>query len=696
MARNPLHSLRIRLLLLVSIAVLPALLLILCAAGEQRQQARAEVLSDTKLVVGLSAVQERELIETTRQLLVALAQVPELRSGDPARCTDFLSDLLARYVRYLNLGLIDARGYVFCSALPYEGPIYAGDRAYYQRAIETGDFSIGDYQIGRITGTPSLNFGYPVLDDSGQPEGVVFAALDYGWLAGVEAEVQSQLPEGSTITKIDADGTILLQYPDTDGWAGQPFPQAPVVETVATERTGVTTAPGTKGVTCIYAFALLYSPLHADDVFIIIGVPEDAAFSAANRRLALNLLGLSVACGVSVAVAWICGDRFVLRHVRALVSATEQIATGALSARTGLPHGDTEHEQLALAFDRMAEALQRRKAERDEAEEALRRSEEMYRTVLEASPSGVTVTDSDLKITYASPRTLELHGYDQAHELVGHPALDLILPEEWERARQNMEKTLEEGIVRSVEYTLLRKDGTSFVGELSAALIRDASGQPQGYVAVTRDVTARKEAEAELGRTVDKLEKTMVDIIHTMAAVVEARDPYTAGHQRKVATLARAIAEQMRLPSSQVKGLHMAALIHDVGKIYVPAEILTKPSRLSGPEMTIIRAHPQFGYDILKNVEFPWRVADIVLQHHERMDGSGYPQGVSGDDILLQARILAVADVVEAMASHRPYRPALGVEKAIEEISENRGTLYDADVVGACVTLLVHKGFRFE
>jgi PAS domain S-box-containing protein/putative nucleotidyltransferase with HDIG domain len=696
MARNPFHGLRVRLLLLVSIAVLPALLLILCAAGEQRQQARAEVLSDTELVVGLSAVQERELIETTRELLVALSQSPDLRSGDPKRCSDYLSDLLARYVRYLNLGLIDAHGYVFCSALPYEDPIYAGDRAYYQRAMATSDFSIGDYQIGRITGGPSLNFGYPVLDDAGQPEGVVFAALDYSWLTGVEAEVQAQLPEGSTITKITADGTILLRYPDDDGWAGQPFPQPSVVKAVAAERTGITMAPDPQGTTCICAFAPLYSPLHGEDVFIIIGVPEDAAFWTANRRLALNLLGLSVACGASVAVAWVGGDRFVLRHVRALLGATEQIAAGALSTRTGLPHGDTEHEQLALAFDRMAEALQQRETERNRAEEALRVSEEMYRTVVETSPSGVTVADLDGNITYASPRTLELHGFAHPDELVGRSALDLILPEDRERAMLNLRKTLEEGIVRNVEYTLLRKDGTSFAGELSAAVTRDASGNPQGFVAITRDISARKEAEAQLRRTVGKLEKTMVDVIHTMAAVVETRDPYTAGHQRKVATLARAIAEEMHLPSSQVEGLHMAALIHDVGKIYVPAEILTKPSRLTGPEMTIIQAHPQFGYDILKNVEFPWLVADIVLQHHERMDGSGYPKGVSGGDILLEARILAVADVVEAMSSHRPYRPALGTEKAIDEISENRDTLYDADVVGACVTLLVHKGFQFD
>jgi PAS domain S-box-containing protein/putative nucleotidyltransferase with HDIG domain len=691
-----LSSLRVRLVLLVLVGVLPVLLLMLHAGQEQRQLAMADVLSDTDLLARLTALQERQLVDATRQLLVALAQAPDLRSGEPVRCSDFLSNLLERYARYLNIGLIDAQGYVVCSALPYESPVYAGDRAYFRGAVETLDFSIGDYQIGRITGMPSVNLGYPVLDDTGQVQGVVFAAVDYRWLSEVEAEAQSQLPERSTITKIDAEGTVLIQYPDPAEGAGQPLPQAPLAKTVTTERTGVTVAPGGDGTPYVYAFAPLYSTVHADDVFVIIGVPEDAAFGPANRRLTLNLLGLGITGGLALAAAWIAGDRFVLRHVRALVNTAAQVAAGDLSARTGLPHGDTEHEQLARAFDRMAAKLQQREAERDQAEEALRHSEEMYRTVTEASPSGVTVTDLGAKITYASPRTLELHGFDHLRELVGRSALDLIHPEERERAKLNLQKTLEEGIVRNVEYILLRRDGSCFTGELSATLIRDASGKPQGYVAITRDITERKQAQSELERSVRKLQKTMVDVIYTMATVVEVRDPYTAGHQRKVAALARAIAEELSLPGSQTEGLRMAALIHDIGKIYVPAEILTKPGRLTGPEFALIRAHPKFGHEVLKTVEFPWPVADIVLQHHERMDGSGYPQGLSEKSILREARILAVADVVEAMSSYRPYRPALGIEQAIEEITAHKGTLYDAEVVEACVRLFLYRGFRFE
>ncbi len=180
-----------------------------------------------------------------------------------------------------------------------------------------------------------------------------------------------------------------------------------------------------------------------------------------------------------------------------------------------------------------------------------------------------------------------------------------------------------------------------------------------------------------------------------MSLTVESRDPYTAGHQRRVAGLATAVAEEMSLSRDRIEGIRMAGMIHDIGKISIPAGILSKPGRITEYEFGMIKSHPQVGYDILKQIEFPWPVAQMVYQHHERIDGSGYPQGISGEEILLQAKILGVADVVEAMASHRPYRPALGIEKALEEISQNKGLLYDPDVVYACLKLFKEKRFEF-
>ena len=210
------------------------------------------------------------------------------------------------------------------------------------------------------------------------------------------------------------------------------------------------------------------------------------------------------------------------------------------------------------------------------------------------------------------------------------------------------------------------------------------------------EIAERKRAEEELQQSYVKLQRALEGTISVLVSAIEIRDPYTAGHQRRVTRLACAIANELGLPQEQIEGLRLAGLIHDLGKITIPTEILSKPIQLNDFEWGMIKAHSQAGYDILKTVEFPWPVAEIVLQHHERVDGSGYPAGLSDDEIMLEARILAVADVVEAMASHRPYRPARGIDEALEEISQNRGGLYDPEVVDVCLKLFTEKGFAFE
>jgi putative nucleotidyltransferase with HDIG domain len=229
------------------------------------------------------------------------------------------------------------------------------------------------------------------------------------------------------------------------------------------------------------------------------------------------------------------------------------------------------------------------------------------------------------------------------------------------------------------------------------------------YARLTLELAAARERVAELeqleaerqlvadkfAESLTKLSDAMEETVQAMALTVETRDPYTAGHQLRVARLGRAIADRMSLPKDVQEGTRVAGVVHDVGKLYVPSEFLSKPTRLSDLELAIIHRHPEVGYNILKGIEFPWPVAQIVLQHHERHDGSGYPQGLRGEDILLEARILAVADVVEAMSSHRPYHPALGLEAALHEVSQHQGVLYDQEVVGACVELIGEGAFSF-
>lgn len=243
---------------------------------------------------------------------------------------------------------------------------------------------------------------------------------------------------------------------------------------------------------------------------------------------------------------------------------------------------------------------------------------------------------------------------------------------------------------RELVHRILYADGDVGYVAVRFFIVKDSQGRTVKTYGVNQDITERLEAER-------RIQTALEGTIQAVAQTIETRDPYTAGHQKGVTKLAVAIAQKMQLPEEQVRGIRVAATLHDIGKISVPAEILSKPGRLSEQEFRIIQEHPKIAYEILKGIVFPWPVADIILQHHERLDGSGYPQGLSSDDdILLEARILAVADVVEAMSTHRPYRPALGVEAALDEIRTKRGTQFDSDVVSTCVALFMEDAFALE
>jgi len=192
------------------------------------------------------------------------------------------------------------------------------------------------------------------------------------------------------------------------------------------------------------------------------------------------------------------------------------------------------------------------------------------------------------------------------------------------------------------------------------------------------------------------LHTTLLQTIHAIGTTLEKRDPYTAGHQQRVSNIAVAIAKELNLSSSQIEGINLGSLIHDIGKIYIPAEILSRPGKLTDIEFELIKTHPQVGYDIIKDVDYPWPIAEMILQHHERIDGSGYPNGVKSDKICLEAKIIAVADVVEAMASHRPYRAKLGIDKALGEIERGMGLVYDERVSRACIKIFKETGFALE
>ncbi|MDO9228533.1 MAG: PAS domain S-box protein [Syntrophales bacterium] len=339
-------------------------------------------------------------------------------------------------------------------------------------------------------------------------------------------------------------------------------------------------------------------------------------------------------------------------------------------------------------------SLSRDITDRKRAEEGLRASEENYRRSLDESPLGIRTVSKEGATLYTNRATLDIFGYDSIKEWQTTHAVKRYTEQSYAEFKVRREKR-RLGEDDSSEYgiDIVRKDGE--VRHLQVWRKRVLWNGKEHYQVIYRDITDRKRADEELQQTLESLRKAVGTTIQVMVSAVETRDPYTAGHQVRSANLARTIAAEMGLPQEKIDGIRIAGSIHDIGKLSIPAEILSKPTKLSEIEFSLIKEHARQGYEILRNVESPWSLAEMVYQHHERMDGSGYPRGLKGEEILIEARILAVSDVVESMASHRPYRAGLGINAALEEIEKNRGTLYDEAVADACLRLFREKGYRF-
>ena len=318
-------------------------------------------------------------------------------------------------------------------------------------------------------------------------------------------------------------------------------------------------------------------------------------------------------------------------------------------------------------------------------EKRLHETEVKFRAVMQSSVDAILLVDDDNKIVTWNNVAQKMFGYKNK-DVIGKP-YSILFPSECPYMGAFEPEGQYSVVEKPIELQAMRENRTEIPVEVSISTWD--TGKEKFHVLVVRDITERKQLEAELKRSQDS-------VITVITAMLEQKDHYTVGHQKRVAKLACSIAKEMDFPEEKIAQIKTAAEIHDIGKIALPVEILTKSKPLTNLERGIIKTHPQVAYDILSSIDFPWPMTLMVMQHHERMDGSGYPGGISARGILPEARIIAVADVVEAVASHRPYRPRLGLDVALDEVEKNSGKLYDPDFAKACLRLFREKSFSLD
>jgi signal transduction histidine kinase len=376
-----LKYLRVRLLLLVLVSVTPAWGMIAYNASEQRRIAVGEIQRNVLQLAEFIAHEEEQILQGARQMLIALTKFIQNEDTLPSECNIFCADLLKQFRRYANIGAVNSNGQVYCSAVPFDHSPNAADQLWYRRAVETGDFAVGDYHVGRITGKPVLVLAYPSFNAAGDPRAVVFAALDLQWLNQHKFDIEDQLPNDFTITQIDENGVILAHQPASDQSPGPTMLSNSFVKEIMSKKKGEIEAPGAQGKPFIYAFAPVHSSLRNRQVYVILGLPEKYAFADSNRILRRNLILLGVVALAALLAAWFGSDLFIMRQVKAMTQASRRLAAGEMSARTGLDYGSSELGQLAQTFDEMAAALEQRQAERQRTEMELTRSQELFRSL---------------------------------------------------------------------------------------------------------------------------------------------------------------------------------------------------------------------------------------------------------------------------------------------------------------------------
>ena len=518
------YSLRFRIILLILLAVLPALGLILYTANEEHKLATQQAKADALTIARLISHDEERIIAESRQFLAVTAQLPIFLSGGSAEHTAFLQDLLGKTPHYSSISIVKPDGSLLSSSPPVNESIDLADRPYLQRTLLTGEFRVGDYQISRLTGSASLPFSYPIIDDVGRIQAVLVAEFDLAWLNQMAAE--AKLPEGSVLTIRDRNGTILARYPEPEKWVGKSVPDAPIAQAITSHPNKSTMESlGVDGISRLYAFQQFADYAGDRDVFISVGIPPEVAFADVNWIQTRNLVGVGLVTFLVVLIAWSGSYRLILRRINELMSATKSLAAGDLSVRTNLPYGQGELGQLSRAFDSMAAKLEQRTKELQEAESR-------YRALVENIPA-VTYTLKPGEEGYVSPQINKMLGLSQA-EWMSDPGLcfNQVHPLDRPRVRVEVCERIEKLESYRSEYRMIISSGFQVWVRNEAAAIRDESGQPSFIQGFVTDITDRKQNEEAVKLAYLKLNQifnTAVDgmcVINKEFKIIKANDAY--------------------------------------------------------------------------------------------------------------------------------------------------------------------------
>ncbi len=469
-----------------------------------------------------------------------------------------MANHLKEHPEYLNLGVINLEGDIVCSALPFKGPINLADRTYFRRTVETQDFSIGEYQIGRVTGKATLNFGYPDFDDRGRLQAVVFAALDLTLIEQVF--VKAKRDEGSVFLMLDLKGTVLSRYPDLEKAVGKPFQDPSILKAIQAKQDEIKgQATGVDGIERLYAFTALRSGGEVAS-FIGIGIPVKAAFAEANRNLLNNLVLIGLVIVFVLAATWFGSNLFVLRQVNTLVSATKRLGSGDLSARSALPYGQNELGQLARSFDEMADSLEKSAAKRQQDEKALRENEARKGAILESALDCIITMDHHGRIIEFNPAAEKTFGYNRA-EVMGKEMSELIIPPSLrERHRRGLAHYLATGegpvLSKRIEITAIRADTTEFPVEVS--ILRIPGSEPPMFTGFIRDITERKRAEQEIRSNLERIQ-ALREIDLAITSTLDLRSVLDLLLEKIDSLLTYAVSTTVRLTKKEVGVLEPVA-----------------------------------------------------------------------------------------------------------------------------------------